>query len=242
MAVTPSHRARLLAALAVGLAGCTPVPPPPPSPALRPSAAPLAPAEDQVYVLQPGDEIEISFSRTPELNTRQVIRPDGGVSLVDAPAPQPQEVRAADLTVHQLRDELRRVYASELKDPDIAVVVRAYGSNVVYVAGEVNRPSAVPIAGPMTVTQAVLAADGLKISARPDQVLVIRRGPGGKASWRVVNLNRVFGHADLRDDLRLAPRDIVYVPRSHIADVDAFVDLYIRQVLPIQPGIQLPLN
>lgn len=236
------RRRAIAGALAATLALGACVPPPRPSGALSPSARPLAPADDQIYVLQAGDEIEIAFARTPELNVRQVIRPDGGVSLVDAPAPQPKEIRAADLTVHELRDRLASLYAAELKDPDISVVVRAYGSNQVYVTGEVGRPAAIPIAGPMSVLQAVLAADGFKTTSRPDQVLVIRPLGGGKASWRIVNLGKALGRADLRDDVRLAPRDIVYVPRSRIADVGEFVDLYIRRLLPIQPGIQIPFN
>lgn len=234
-------RIAALLGLVLALAACASVPPPRPSGVLR-DARPLARADDQIYVLQPGDEIEIAFARTPELNVRQVIRPDGGVSLVDAPPPQPKEVRAADLTVHQLRDQLQAIYAAELKEPDISVVVRAYGSNVVYVTGEVGRPGATPIAGPMTALQAILAADGFKTTSRPDQVLLIRRGPSGRATWRVLNLSKALGRADLRDDMRLAPRDIVYVPRSHIADVGEFVDLYIRRVLPIQPGVQVPVN
>ena len=233
-------RAALLLLLAA--TACASVPPPRPSGALKPSAHPLGRADDQIYVLQPGDEIEIAFARTPELNVRQVIRPDGGVALVDPPAPQPHEVRAADLTVHQLRDQLQQIYAAELKEPDISVVVRAYGSNQVYVTGEVARPTAIPLAGPMTVLQAVLAADGFKTTSRPDQVVVIRPLGNGRASWQVVNLGKALGRADLHDDVRLAARDIVYVPRSHIADVGEFVDLYIRRLLPIQPGIQIPFN
>ncbi len=238
MAVT---RAGALLLLLVA-AGCASVPPPRPSGALRPSAHPLDRADDRIYVLQPGDEIEIAFARTPELNVREVIRPDGGVALVDPPTPQPHEVRAADLTVHQLRDQLQAIYAAELKDPDISVVVRAYGSNQVYVTGEVGRPTAIPLAGPMTALQAVLAADGFKTTSRPDQVLVIRPQGNGRASWQVVNLGKALGRADLHDDVRLAARDIVYVPRSHIANVGEFVDLYIRRLLPIQPGVQIPFN
>ena len=234
--------AALALTLRLALSACATVPPPFPSASLKPSAHPLAKADDQIYVLQPGDEIEIAFARTPELNVRQVIRPDGGVSLVDPPAPQPHEVRAADLTVHELRDQLYAVYASALKEPDIAVVVRAYGSNQVYVTGEVARPTAIPLAGPMTALQAVLAADGFKPTSRPDQVLVIRPLGNGRASWQVVNLGKALGRADLHDDVRLAARDIVYVPRSHIANVGEFVDLYFRRLLPIQPGFQIPIN
>ena len=41
----------------------------------------MAPATMLSYVLAPGDDVEISFYRTPELNQHQLVRPDGGISL-----------------------------------------------------------------------------------------------------------------------------------------------------------------
>jgi protein involved in polysaccharide export with SLBB domain len=64
----------------------------------------------------------------------------------------------------------------------------------------------------------------------------------GHASWQILNLGKGLGSADFTDDLRLAPHDILYVPRSPIGNVDEFVDLYIRRLLPIQPGIQVPVS
>ncbi len=192
------------------------------------------------YVLAPGDEIEITFFRTPELNQRQIIRPDGLISLLGLDPPDPAELQASDLTTGQLTDALAYAYRNELKQPTIGVAIRSFGSNVIYVAGEVNKPGAVALAGDMTALQAILTAAGVKSSGRPEEVLLIRPAEPGHAHWQILNLGKAFGQGDVSDDVRLAPRDIVYVPRSHIGNADEFVDLYIRRLLPIQPGINIP--
>ena len=42
---------------------------------------------------------------------------------------------------------------------------------------------------------------------------------------------------DLENPLILLPRDIIYVPRTHIANVNVWVDQYIRGILPINPNV-----
>lgn len=247
--IEPAHRSqrrRIVGFLAgvllvCGATGC--VAPPVPSGGMINTPSRVVPANLLNYVLAPGDEIEITFRRTPELNQRELIRPDGAISVTDADARTGEKgLVAANLTVQQLRGALVQLYQSELKDPDISVTIRTFGSNTVYVAGEVGRPGMLPLTGAMSALQAVLAAEGFKSSARTGEVLLIRPAGSGRASWQILNLGKAFGRADLGDDVRLAPHDILYVPRSHIGNADEFVDLYIRRLLPIQPGIQVPLS
>ena len=228
------------AVLAAGIVGCAAPAPPVVVVNAYTRQSRVPPESALPYVLAPGDEVEITFFRTPELNERQIIRPDGVISLLGLDPPDPAELRAADLTTGQLTDALAYAYRNELKDPTIAVAIRAFGSNVVYVTGEVNKPGATPLAGDMTALQAILAADGVKSSGRPEQVLLIRPSGPGRAHWQILNLGKAFGRGDVSEDVRLAPRDIVYVPRSRIGNADEIVDLYIRRLLPIQPGINIP--
>jgi hypothetical protein len=38
-------------------------------------------------------------------------------------------------------------------------------------------------------------------------------------------------------DVILQAQDVVFVPRNRISNLDVFVDQYIRQLLPITPGL-----
>lgn len=186
----------------------------------------------QAYRLQPGDEIEIKFYYTPELNERETIRSDGKISmaLID-------DVGAAGMTVSELHDALRKAYAGQLTDPELTVLLRNPAANRIYVAGEVNLQGAQALSGPTTVSRAVIAAQGLKNSAYRSQVLVVRPEADGHDAVRVVDLGRVLKGEAAGQDVLLQAQDIVYVPSSPIADVDQFVDQYIRQAIPVSGAV-----
>jgi polysaccharide export outer membrane protein len=184
------------------------------------------------YALRSGDDIEVKFTYTPELNERQIVRPDGKISL-----PLIGDVTAAGDTVGHFEDMLRRSYAKELKNPDLLVAVRAFGSNTVYVDGEVPTPGQVTIVWPTTALQAVLQAGGFKDTAYPSEVLLIRAAAAGQPTWQVLDLKKAVNAEDFSDNVLLAPRDIVYVPRTAIGDAGVWVDQYIRRLLPVTPGI-----
>ena len=81
------------------------------------------PSEDQPapkITLGPGDVMDIKFFYTPELNDSQAVRPDGKIMLQLV-----GEVTAQGRTPDELRAELVHLYTSELKNPEIAVIVRS---------------------------------------------------------------------------------------------------------------------
>jgi protein involved in polysaccharide export with SLBB domain len=187
------------------------------------------PARD--YRVQVGDALDIKLFYHPELNESVTVRPDGRISLQLV-----HEVQAAGLTPEQLRQHLRDKYAAQISQPEIAVIVRSFTAQKVYVDGEVGKPGLVPLAGPMTVLQSLAMAGGLKDSARTSEVILIRRGPENRPSTVVVNVEKAIDGTDLSQDLALQPTDIVFVPKSAIANVNTWVDLYIRKNIPIPFG------
>ncbi|GFE58358.1 polysaccharide biosynthesis/export family protein [Geobacter sp. AOG1] len=189
------------------------------------------PAED--YHLQIGDQLDIKFFYHPELNeTLVTVRPDGRISLQLV-----QELKAVGLTPQQLTEKLTKAYSAELEKPSIAVIVRAFNAQRVFVDGEVNKAGLVAMLGPMTVLQSISQGGGLKDTARVDEVIVIRRVGENKVTSMVVNLKLVLDGTDIRQDILLQPNDIVYVPKSTIADVNVWVDQYIRKNVPVPFGV-----
>jgi polysaccharide export outer membrane protein len=200
------------------------------------AAAPGAQAEGRSgpeYRIQVGDQLEIKFFYSPELNEQVTVRPDGRISLQLIP-----ELVVTDLTVSKLTSELTERYAADLNQPRVTVIVREYGSQRVFVDGEVGRPGIVPILGQMTALQAISQAGGMKDTARTTEVIVIRRGAASTPVAFRVDLKRARDGRDLAQDVSLAPLDIVYVPRSRVANVNSWLDKYIRQNIPIPFGLQ----
>jgi protein involved in polysaccharide export with SLBB domain len=195
------------------------------------------PELDAEYRIKVGDELDVKFFYNPELNEKVIVRPDGRISLQLV-----HEVMAADLTPAELRKFLIERYSPEIKKPELAVIVRSFTGQRIFVDGEVARPGMLPLVGFTTVFQALSQAGGLKETARYSEIVVIRRGANNKPYTFTVNLKEVIDGANLRQDVVLKPFDIIFVPRSAISNVNLWVDQYIRKNVPISTGFFYDLN
>jgi protein involved in polysaccharide export with SLBB domain len=180
------------------------------------------------YRLRPGDEIAVKFFYHPKLNEKVIVGPDGKISLqlID-------EVLAAGLTASQLDVVLTEQYAKYLENYSISVIVRDYSGLKVYVGGEVHTPRFVSLRGNMTVLQSIFAAEGFKETAKPENVVVVRKGPDNRPIAKVIDLGAVISGEQLENDIYLMPSDIVYVPKTFIAKAGKFVQQYLRDVLMV---------
>jgi protein involved in polysaccharide export with SLBB domain len=197
------------------------------------SQARTFPAPD--YLIQAGDDLEIQFLYNPELNQKLPVRPDGRISL-----PVIKEVMVVGMSPSKLEELLTQKYAPELKMPNITVIVRSFTAQKVFVDGEVGRAGLVPLSGPTTVLQAIAQAGGLRDTARRTQVLVIRRNQDGPFFTCVVDLKKAIDGTDKSQDISLMPYDIVYVPKSAIADVNLWMQQYISANIPFPLLYALP--
>jgi polysaccharide biosynthesis/export protein len=65
---------------------------------------------------------------------------------------------------------------------------------------------------------------------------VLRRGTKGERQVIGVNLQAALSGVDAAQDMLLQPFDVVLVPRSGIANLNLWVDQYVRRNLPISVG------
>jgi polysaccharide export outer membrane protein len=216
-------------ALALALvAGCAMKTPSAPGP--RPAGDPFSP---QPYRLKVGDQLDIRFYKTPELNIEVPIRSDGKISLEVL-----GDVNAAGLTPDEFSHQLTKQYSSELTNPRVTVIVRNFGGQV-YVSGEVTKPTSVLFANGMTALQAISTAGGFADTARRDSVILIRHTTDGKYEGYRLTLEKALTGEDLAADVPLEPSDVIHVPKSRIANMNLFVKQYIQNNLPVTPAIPL---
>ncbi len=168
--------------------------------------------KDPQYVIKPGDKLSVKFFFNPELNEQDlIVRPDGRISLQLV-----KEVEAANLTAPQLTTVLAERYTGQLKNPEIAVIVRAVRDQPkIYVDGEVGSPGTFELGDSLNVMQAVALAGGFKAdTAKKDEVVVIRRDQNGKQFVIKLDINAALTGQDLSQNISLLPDDFIYVQRS----------------------------
>lgn len=196
-----------------------------------PEPAPAGQTVQPVYLIQVGDQLDVKLFYNSELNEQVTVRPDGRISLQLA-----NEVVAAGLTPEQLRDILTRTYATQLKNPELSIIVRYFGSQKLFVDGEVGHPGQLNMVGPTRILDAISEAGGVKVTARTQEVLLIRRG-GQKPEIFKVNLKHLLQAKYAGEDVMLRPYDVIYVPKSHIAKLNQWVDQYISKNIPVTFGV-----
>jgi polysaccharide export outer membrane protein len=184
------------------------------------------------YRLAPGDQLEFRVFDSPEMDTLQQIRADGRITL-----PMIEDQVVSGMTLQEVRGKLQRLYVDEgyLK-PEAArginLVIKESAANRFFVGGQVKKAGAFTYSHPTTVVRSIFEAGGMEQTADPTRVILIRQD----GSYQVVNVKRVLA-GNFQDDLQLRPMDTVYVPTSTIGDIDTFVQLYIKNVLPVTPGV-----
>lgn len=189
---------------------------------------PQTTSQPAAYRIQPGDSLDMKFFYVPELNETYIVPPDGRITVQLAGT-----LQAAGSTPEELAAAASAALEGKVKHPLATVVLRSVAGNKVYVGGEVLKPGVIVLSGPTTVAQAIFEAGGARTSAELSKVLVITHAPDNRPAHRVVDVRRYLKDSRLSEDMHLARYDIVYVPRSAIADVNLFVDQYIRQLLPV---------
>lgn len=198
------------------------------------------PAAATAYRLAAGDEISVTFPNNPELNQAGPIGPDGRFSIPDI-----DSLRLADRTA----DEASRDISTALRTAGIvanarpSVQVRQYGASI-FVGGEVRTPGAVKMTGPVDAMQAIILAGGLLDTARSNRVLVIRPStdPAIPPQTQVVDIRDYLKHGRPLAHVPLQSRDVVFVPRSSIAEANLWIDQHINKLLPFTRSLNYNLG
>jgi protein involved in polysaccharide export with SLBB domain len=179
------------------------------------------------YRLEPGDELSVMFPFNAELNHDGPIGPDGRFTL-----PLVGTLYFAGDTVSQATLKIStalRTYGI-VEDAHPSLTVRKYNASV-FVGGEVKQPGTFLLTSGMDPLQAVIAAGGMLDTAKTRRIAIIRRAPDGHALISYVDL-KAYTRGGSAKIAPLEPHDVVFVPKSSIAEADAWVDQYLNKLLP----------
>lgn len=189
------------------------------------------------YRFGSGDRIKVDFLLTPETGETVVVGPDGFIGLRVA-----GRVRALGLTAEQLQDAIAEKASKNLQHPIVTVSLTDAGSARVIVGGQVARPGVYSMVGRDSAVEAVMLAGGFLPESRMDEVVVIRRNADNRPMLRTVDLQHFVDTGDLKNNLPLQPGDIVFVPRTRVAEVGLWVDQVLNKPIPFSKSLNYNIN
>jgi protein involved in polysaccharide export with SLBB domain len=188
------------------------------------TAADLYLASDE-YRLHLHDVVQIRVFNQSELDTTQEVRPDGGISL-----PFVGEVIAVGRSPGELDQIITDKYKKYLVAPEVAVIVREFNMDRVFMGGEVNQPGEVRFSGKLTLVQALFSSGGPRETASLSRCFVIHNLDTDTESKETFNVKEILENR--LPDPALRPFDVVVVPEARISRIGRYVDQYVNRMVP----------
>ncbi len=174
-------------------------------PAQTPAPAP-APSEGG-YTVKPGDLLNISVWKEPDLTRPEVlVRPDGQFSF-----PLVGEVDARGKTVAEINKVVKERLGRFMSQPEVTVAVQEVRGNKVYVIGQVTKPGEFIVNPRVDVMQALSMAGGATPFAALGDITILRR-TAGKQVALPFRYNDVARGRNLEQNIQLEAGDVVVVP------------------------------
>jgi polysaccharide export outer membrane protein len=164
--------------------------------------------QSEELTIREGDTLKVSFPGAPNLDTTQLVRRDGRITL-----PIVGEMKVTGFKPADLEKDLVKLYASQLQSKEVNVTVVS-STFAVFVSGAVLRPGKITSDRPISALEAIMEAGGFdNVRADMKAVVVIRQGEDGRTKNYTLNLKLVLEGKD-NEPFYLKPSDIVVVPEK----------------------------
>ena len=163
-------------------------------------------AAEQFYRISPGDVLEISVWKDPDLSRQVVIPPDGIISF-----PLIESINITNLTVADLKKIITRRLSDFIPDATVTVMLLEINSLKAFVIGKVNKPGEFEIGMDTNVMQILAKAGGLNPFASRGNINILRQ-----ENNMTVKIPFDYGDVEkgknLEQNIILQSGDVVVVP------------------------------
>jgi polysaccharide export outer membrane protein len=163
-------------------------------------------AQQASYVIKPGDTLEISVWKEPDLQRQVLVRPDGAFSF-----PLVGEIDARGKTVADLNKLVSERLTKYISGAVVTVSVQEIKGNKIFVLGQVNKPGEFIVNPSVNIMQALSMAGGMTPFAATNDIIVLR-GQGKEQTAMAFRYPEVVRGRRLETNIELIAGDIVVVP------------------------------
>jgi len=162
------------------------------------------------YPLGPGDVLQVEVYDLPEMKKEVTVDPEGFITL-----PVIDKLKVQGITINDLQRLLEDKLGEYIKDPQVNIQLREYGSRFVNVIGEVTNPRRIPLKRAFRLLDAVSEAGGF--TQKSGDVEVQRRNPDGSLKKMVIKKDSLLSSGNGNDNIFVFDQDTVNVlPMSSV--------------------------
>ncbi|CAK8716596.1 hypothetical protein KKHLCK_05725 [Candidatus Electrothrix laxa] len=185
----------------------------------------------------PGDEISVHIWRHDELQRNTKIDLAGNIYL-----PLVGEVHAGNLNINELQQKLSQAYGKYIVKPQVDVSPVNITSKKFTVLGEIKSPGNYTIGSDVTLIDALAQAGGKTTNANSVILLIRRMQDQVRVFMTDTDISYLsddsLSEQEIEEGIKLAstriqPGDIMYVPQSTIANIEAFMQRITNITAPI---------
>jgi polysaccharide export outer membrane protein len=188
------------------------------------------------YRVGPGDVLRVNVAGHPDLSSSPYklnilgspVDGSGAIQL-----PYVGVVPVTGMTVFEIKIEVEKRLLKYLKRPSADVAVVEFGSQRIFVLGEVQNPGMFVLDRPITALQALSLTGGFTADANREQIALFQ-GPVAVDNMKSFNAITLAGSANAI----LRPNDLIFVGQRAWAEESQMA----RDLVPILQLISLPVG
>ena len=178
------------------------------SAAIKPSTSSHA---DYLYIIGPGDVLDIFVWKNPEVSTSVIVRPDGMIN-----APLVDDIKVSDKKPSEVAKDIEAALAEYIREPIVTVTVNKFIGpyhEQVRVIGEAANPMTLAYHEDMTLLDVIIAVNGLTEFADGNGALLSRVIDEQYQQFNI-RIDDLLQDGDMSANVDVLPGDIIVIPES----------------------------
>jgi len=164
-----------------------------------------------IYIIGPGDNVNIFVWGNSELSSSVPVRPDGRITT-----PLVEDVVASGKTSTQLARDMEKELARYIKNPVVTVVVTGFTgrySEQIRVIGAATKAQSLPYKEHLTLLDVIITVGGLAELADGNKASIARVVDGKQYQYNV-RLDDLIQEGDITANVDMLPGDVLIIPEA----------------------------
>jgi len=164
-----------------------------------------------LYIIGPGDSVNIFVWGNKELSSSVPVRPDGRITT-----PLIEDVVASGKTPTQLARDMEKELARYIKNPVVTVIVAGFTgrySEQIRVIGAAAKARSLPYKEHLTLLDVMIVVGGLAEIAAGNKASIVRLVDGEQRQYNV-RLDDLIQGGDITANVDMLPGDVLIIPEA----------------------------